>query len=601
MKIISLNTLLLLTIILLNNTRSLAQQIKTDAQNKNISRFIQIWGLVKYRSEKSIFGHFDADQQFLMLFDTVKNADNKHFNQLMASLVGQNATSIPAKHDYGIKPDNYRHLIKNINDKWISNSSYTSELRKQLMALSTWVNRSGKHQYIPAVWYENELPNEASYTDYNFKDEKMNVLALAKAWNAIEYLFPYKYRMDIDWAKVLREMIPVFRMVTDRTGYERSVLMLAASINDTHAGELMDSEKLKMTTTIFNVRYYPPFDYKAEPWGIIVKKLLNDSLAKVNTLKAGDVIVGINGVKIKRWLEERADLLAVSNSSVKYRELSTSNNNRGDTFAFNNLDSGTLNVRVKRGKAFMDLKLIMLDRQNKQHISLIEQDITQKRLKEKSIAGREDIGEDIVLFRAGNFFDKDLPLEKDLIGLSGELKRKKALIFDMRKYPQSPGLFSYYIPLLLGKAPFAFARYYEADPKYPGTFLLREGAENYMHVSKEGIKPIGSLYSGRIVILTDENTQSMGEWFTMMLSQINVNTTIIGSQTAGADGDLKRMSLPGGYHFSFTGAGIFYPDGRETQRIGIKPNIHFKPSNSELSGSEDAHLELAVRFIREGK
>ncbi|MCX2477450.1 S41 family peptidase, partial [Pedobacter sp. MC2016-05] len=112
---------------------------------------------------------------------------------------------------------------------------------------------------------------------------------------------------------------------------------------------------------------------------------------------------------------------------------------------------------------------------------------------------------------------------------------------------------------------------------------------------------MGDLYSGKIVILTDENTQSMGEWFTMMLRQFNANATIIGSQTAGADGDVKRLTLPGGYHFSFTGNGIFYPDGRQTQRVGIKPDIYFKASAKDLVGVEDAHLQRAMKYIREGK
>lgn len=103
------------------------------------------------------------------------------------------------------------------------------------------------------------------------------------------------------------------------------------------------------------------------------------------------------------------------------------------------------------------------------------------------------------------------------------------------------------------------------------------------------------------MILTDENTQSMGEWFTMMLRQFNSNAVIIGSQTAGADGDVKRLSLPGGYRFSFSGNGIFYPDGRETQRVGIKPDIYFKASAQDLSGEEDALLIRAVRYIRNGR
>ncbi|RZK53129.1 MAG: hypothetical protein EOO91_18210 [Pedobacter sp.] len=521
----------------------------------------------------------------------------------MLTLIGPvDAEFTAAAHNYARNTLNsYQHLLNNIDYSWIMDRKYGVALRQQLMALSNQVNLSGKHQYIPTVWYENELPNEPSYVKYAFNDEKMNLLALAKAWNAVEYLFPYKYVMDRDWKKVLTAMLPIFRKINDRISYEKGLLMLAVAINDTHAGELMESGILKTTSVIFNVRYYPPFDYKAEAKGIIIKKFLTDSLAKGSTLRAGDQIIAINGIKIESWLKERAALLPASNDAVKYRELSTANNDRGDTFAFNNLAGGTLNVKVRRNKAYLNLTLVMLDRYDKQSVKLIEDVIINERLKEKGIKGRENIGEDIALFRAGNIFDKDLPKEEDLAQLSAELKNKKGIIFDMRKYPQSPGMWGYYLPLLLGKAPFAFARYYAVDLKDPGAFILREGVENYMLVIKDDTKTRGELYTGKIVILTDENTQSMGEWFTMMLSQFNANTTIIGSQTAGADGDLRRLTLPGAYRFSFTGNGIFYQDGRETQRIGIKPDIYFKASAKELGGVGDPHLERAVKFIREGK
>ena len=119
-----------------------------------------------------------------------------------------------------------------------------------------------------------------------------------------------------------------------------------------------------------------------------------------------------------------------------------------------------------------------------------------------------------------------------------------------------------------------------------------------MYVAKDGPKPFGELYAGKIVILTNEHTQSMGEWFSMMLRQLNTNTTVIGSQTAGADGDVKRLTLPGAYTFSFTGNAIFYPDGRETQRVGIVPDIKFVPSAKELTTVEDAQLERALKYIR---
>ncbi len=567
------------------------------SQNENIGNFIQVWGLVKYKSAKSISGNFDADKIFLSLIDSVKKADERQFNQIMLKLISD-SVRVPTNYN---KSDSYRYFQKNVSFGWINGKGYNNAVRKQLTALSNAANISGKHHYIPTVWYEGDLPNEENYANYAFNEEDMNLLALAKAWNAIEYLFPYKYVMGRNWKDVLRKMIPVFRQVKNRAGYEKSILILAESINDTHAGEFMESGNMKMVNAIFDMKYYPPFEYKAEPNGIIVRNFLNDSLANSSTLKKGDVIVTINGKKIKQWLEERAVLLPASNEAVKYRLLSESDNDRGDTFAFSHLESPVLNLEVNRDGTLLNLQVVLLDRQNKSAIKLIENHIVSKRAKEKSISGKENIGADIALIRAGNFFEKDLPAKKDLGQFAAELRSKKAIICDMRKYPQAPGLFSYYLPNALGKAPFVFARYYSAYLNDPGVFKLREAVEDYMYMPKDGSKPTGALYTGKIIILTDENTQSMGEWFCMMLRQLNNNTTVIGSQTAGADGDVRRLTLPGSYNFSFTGNGIFYPDGKETQRIGIVPDIYFKPSAKQLTLSEDPLLDRALKYIREGR
>ena len=593
------NLLILLALLLVTSTLH-AQQTGTEIQNQHIQQLIQIWGLVKYRSPKSVDGQFDADQTFLQLVDNVKNADDIQFNQLMTALVPPLSSLAENKIYDRSKSNHDQYMVNNVDYRWINNKKYSKGLKQQLTALTNQINLSGKHHYIPSVWYEGDLPNEPAYATYKFDQEGMNLLALAKAWNAVEYLFPYKYMIGKDWKEVLKECIPMFRKIHDRQSYEKSVLLLGVAVNDTHAAEF-SNEHMRMAREIFNVRYYPPFDYKAEPDGIIVQKFLNDSLAKSSALHPGDQIVAIGSIKIEQWLKERAAMLPASNEAVKYRSLSTSNNNRGDTFAFSNLDSGTVNVTVRREGKLLHFPLALLDLKNKENVRLVESDIIGKREKATSIKGREDIGTDVTMFRAGNFFEKDLPKAQELDKLSAELKSKKAIIFDMRAYPQAPALFSYYLPLVLGKGPFIFARYYAVNLEDVGTFKHREGLENYMYVAKDGVKRMGELYTGKIVILTDEHTQSMGEWFSMMLRQLNNNTTVIGSQTAGADGDVKRITIPGDYSFSFTGNAIAYPDGKETQRIGIIPDIYFKPSAKDLSGTTDAQLQRALKYINEGK
>jgi C-terminal processing protease CtpA/Prc len=46
-----------------------------------------------------------------------------------------------------------------------------------------------------------------------------------------------------------------------------------------------------------------------------------------------------------------------------------------------------------------------------------------------------------------------------------------------------------------------------------------------------------------------------------------------------------------------TGIGVYYPDGRETQRVGIIPNIEVKPTITGLKLNKDEVLEKAIEII----
>ena len=75
------------------------------------------------------------------------------------------------------------------------------------------------------------------------------------------------------------------------------------------------------------------------------------------------------------------------------------------------------------------------------------------------------------------------------------------------------------------------------------------------------------------------------------------NTTVIGSTTAGADGNVSTILLPGGLRTMISGIGVYYPDGTETQRIGIVPDIEVKPTISGIRNEKDELLEKAIELI----
>ena len=82
-----------------------------------------------------------------------------------------------------------------------------------------------------------------------------------------------------------------------------------------------------------------------------------------------------------------------------------------------------------------------------------------------------------------------------------------------------------------------------------------------------------------------------------MALRLASHATVIGSTTAGADGNVSQFYLPGGISTLISGIGIYYPDGRETQRIGIIPDIVVKPTIRGITEGKDDPLEKAIEIV----
>jgi len=163
----------------------------------------------------------------------------------------------------------------------------------------------------------------------------------------------------------------------------------------------------------------------------------------------------------------------------------------------------------------------------------------------------------------------------------------KAIIFDVRNYPNGT---YYWIQNKLNPARIPFVKSTKPDLWNPGSFL----STRTFSVGPFTANP--NFYPGQVIVLLDERTQSHGE-FTCMSLKTAPRATLIGSQTAGADGSVSYVYLPGNIKVYFTGTGIFYPDGSPTQRIGIVPDIEVRPTVAGILQGCDEVLEAAVNFI----
>ena len=50
-----------------------------------------------------------------------------------------------------------------------------------------------------------------------------------------------------------------------------------------------------------------------------------------------------------------------------------------------------------------------------------------------------------------------------------------------------------------------------------------------------------------------------------------------------------------------SGIGVYYPDGTETQQVGIVPDIEMKPTIKGIKNGEDELLDRAIEIIKQQK
>jgi C-terminal processing protease CtpA/Prc len=177
-------------------------------------------------------------------------------------------------------------------------------------------------------------------------------------------------------------------------------------------------------------------------------------------------------------------------------------------------------------------------------------------------------------------------------GMFEKLKGTRALIFDMRGYPQGTAW---------SIAPRINTNHAEVGAQFRRAQISalsgEEGSSGfYFSQPLPALPPGAELYKGPTVMLIDERAISQSEHSGLFYEAAN-GTKFIGTPTAGANGDVTTFTLPGGIHVSFTGHDVRHADGRQLQRVGLKPDVPVEPTIAGIRSGKDEVLERAVRYL----
>lgn len=448
---------------------------------------------------------------------------------------------------------------------WIQNRT---ELGDDLSDALMYIRKNrhqGKSYYMdlePGVGNPKIL-HEKGYDSMKYPDAGYRLLCLFRYWNLIQYWFPYKHLIGEDWKQVLEEFIPLMIGARDAAAYTVTTRRLIARVHDTHANvwggnKILDSLK---------GRFYPPVKIRFAGEQAVISQVIHDSLAAASGLQRGDVIETINGRHIKEIITASLPDLPASNYPTRLRDLAA--------FVLRSNDS---------------LSEITVRRKDKLFSTLLHRG-TVKQIPQPYRFDFPYQRDSVFFFiQPGiGYLNLGRVHRKQVDSIFRALEGSAGLILDNRQYPSDFPLYDLAAKLVPGVKTFA---------TIPGPSLDYPGAFKTIAALKVGSNSKKS-YKGKLVLLVNENTQSSGEFHTMAFQQAP-GAVVMGSTTAGADGNVSGFVLPGGIATMFSGISILYPDGKESQRVGIVPDIVVHPSLQGIAEGRDELLEKAIERIRTG-
>ncbi|REC79684.1 hypothetical protein DRF60_04545 [Chryseobacterium elymi] len=524
------------------------------SETQKLESLCKVWGFLKYYHPHVAKGDLDWDKQLFEKIDELDTiCDKDQLNEFYSNWISSLGKVDECKDC--LKEDKKIYFLRNFDLSWIENKQiFDKNVTGQLLYIQS--NRNiGSSYYFGKSGKKVYFRNEHSYGS-KFTSKKIGLLELFRYWNLVEYFFPYKYLTDQNWNNVLTEMIPKFFKIGNDESYHLTLAELVAKIDDSHAF---------LYSPLINANLYGkrkvPAEYIYAEGKLVVTKIIKNKLDEEMPLKIGDVIYDVNGKTIPQMVNSFGKYIPASNSWGKITKVK-------NLFLFSANDSLTLKIERDGQNLAVTAKTYLL------------QDI----IREKSIVQQK-----------WKFLDADKKtgyvnmgsIEKsDLDDMYKDLKSTASIIFDLRNYPKQT-IFPLSRMILPEKS-----IYYQFN--FPETDYLSK-----FYIAKNSIgRKNRDYYKGNVIVLVDENTQSQAETTAMMFKQ-HPKAKLIGSNTSGANGDIIRFKIAD-LDTCFTGLGAYYPDGRETQRIGIIPDIVIKPTVKGVKKGKDEVLERALNYIKTG-
>ncbi len=373
------------------------------------------------------------------------------------------------------------------------------------------------------------------------KDRYSRMATVIHSWVLFKHFNLFNNNAE-SWDKIFPTIIK--RAALDKNNHEfiNTLNLLVANLNDSYARVWLAGE---------NFYYGLPFLIRWRDSVLVVTKVSET----FDSVEVGDIILSINGMPAKQYLDEASRFISAANRDRKYLR------------AIAELRAGLANSQVR-------MSFLSANGNNK--TLTIKRSIYLSELNEDRPAFASELEKDIF------YIDLTRINDKLFFELLDSLRNAKGIIFDLRGTTAiSEHILSFFITNPIPSIKWEIPVY--TKPSFePVSYKTIQGQ----------IKARSSLNKADVVFLADERTLGYAEAI-LQLAKANNIGEIVGGRTAGTAGYISSFSIGTSYGFSWTSVKATDDKGNDIYG-GIEPTITLE----QLRISDKPILKLAYELIK---
>lgn len=398
-------------------------------------------------------------------------------------------------------------------------------------------------------------PTSASGTNpktYTGDDRSTRFADVAICWNVMQHFYPYFDVVDTDWSTALGEALTAAAIDEDKRAFLSTLQRLIAKLDDGHGHVSLAGD---------NATFTLPLLWDWVEGQLVITRVQEAGVA--GGLEPGDIVIEIDGQTAGQALAEVERFVSAATDQFRrYRGLRLLSASR---------ESEKVNLTIK-------------DASRRRRTVTLHRTGPFPRLREQRPPVVHEIEPGIIYLNFNRItdiqFTEALP----------KLEQAKGIVFDFRGYPGNiqPEAF---FPHIIDR-PVKSPQWHIPVVRRPDRqAMIFERGEEWNLLPK---KPY---LDAKKAFIIDGRCISYAESCLGIIAHFKLGA-IVGSPTAGTNGNVNPFVLPGGYSVMWTGMKVLKQDGSQHHGIGILPTVPVRRTITGIRAGRDEFLEKALEIVR---